>query len=223
MANDLAMIKTMAFLNQENILANKAQRCLEQEELENINNQNEREYHPRNCAKMNAADHPYFDGGLQQVTAQSNKAYSFFSSRNNNFSNRDHTMAICVDKENCEFTSADSAPENAFMPNLAEAPPPANLITGDNLAAQNQDNDASGDGVRFGCSFEPDTRLEDAEVAAIAVGCLMGGAGICLIVMQVYSKYYKENKSPTDSAGDNRRGVSSKVIMSRNLDTKTVV
>jgi hypothetical protein len=186
---NLDMIKKMALLDQETILRSGAESCLTQEELENINNQNEREYHPRNCAKMNAAFHPYFDGGIQQVTAKK-KAYSFFSSRNNNFSNRDHTMAICVDLDDCEFTKATSAPENAFTPNLARVPTSPVLLTTDIIAAQNVDNDSSGDGIRFGCSFEADTRLEDAEVAAIAFGCLFGGMAVSLIAVQVYRKYH---------------------------------
>ena len=75
---------------------------------------------------MNAASHPYFDGGLQQVTARSNQAYSFFSSRNNNFSNRDHTMAICVDKPNdCSFTKV--SPEKLEEKILS--PVPLSLIS----------------------------------------------------------------------------------------------
>jgi len=187
---DLTRVKRLALLDQEAELAVTGNLCLSQEELEAINNQDEREYHPRNCAKMNGAAHPYFDGGLQQVTAKSNTAYSFFSSRNNNFSNRDHTMAICVDMEDCSFTKASSAPENAFTPNLARAPANPALLTNDLLAALNIDNDASGSGIKFGCSFEADTRLEDAEVAAIAFGCVLGGAAFSLIAVQAYRRYY---------------------------------
>jgi len=102
---DLSKIKTMALLDQEYDLSLKGESCLSQEDLEAINNDNERETNPNNCAKINGKAHPYFDGGLQQVTA-SKGVFSFFSSRNNNFSNRDQTIGICVDikGDDCEFT-----------------------------------------------------------------------------------------------------------------------
>jgi len=115
---DMDKIKTMALLDQELDLAGSGEQCLTQEDLEDINNDNERETHPNNCAKINAKDHPYFDGGLQQVTA-SRGVFSFFSSRNNNFSNRDQTMGICVDEgKDCEFTKgvqkAETSKQNFF-------------------------------------------------------------------------------------------------------------
>jgi hypothetical protein len=45
--------------------------CLSQEDLEAINNDNEREMNPNNCAKTNGKAHPHFDGGLQQGVAAS--------------------------------------------------------------------------------------------------------------------------------------------------------
>lgn len=76
--------------------------CLSQDALDDINNQNRRENTPQNCAKLNGKAHPYFDAGVVSIkqasgaTAQQGKTYAFFSSRNNNFSNRDQTMNICV-------------------------------------------------------------------------------------------------------------------------------
>jgi len=68
--------------------------CLSTEELDDISNKNERENHSRNCAKLNAKPYPYFDGGLVKM-ARPGK-YAYFSSRNNNLSNRDQTGIICV-------------------------------------------------------------------------------------------------------------------------------
>jgi len=68
--------------------------CLTEEELDNINNQQERENHPLNCAKLNAKPYPYFDGGI--MSARKAGQFAYFSSRNNNFSNRDQTGNICV-------------------------------------------------------------------------------------------------------------------------------
>jgi len=79
--------------------------CLSQAELEDIGNANRRENTPQNCAKLNGKAHPYFDAGVVNIkagtgaTEKTGKTYAFFSSRNNNFSNRDQTMNICVRKE----------------------------------------------------------------------------------------------------------------------------
>merc|ERR1712110_336769 len=117
-AADLQKVKSMALLDQELDLAARGEACLSQEDLEEIDNDNERETNPNNCAKINGKDHPYFDGGLQQVTASAG-VFSFFSSRNNNFSNRDQTMGICVDEgKDCEFTKgvqkAETSKQNFF-------------------------------------------------------------------------------------------------------------
>ena len=102
-------------------LAARGERCLTREELDAINNRNEvcvtafslilgavvshamplaasqREYHPNNCAKMNAKIHPYFNMAPYRITSRTAAGcYSYFSSRNNNFSNRDQTAKICV-------------------------------------------------------------------------------------------------------------------------------
>merc|ERR1712100_352931 len=100
------MIKKMAFLNMKEELAADGLTCLTQEQLNNMNNQNQRDTNPRNCAKVNT-EHPYFDGGIQTVTAKDG-TYGFFSSRNNNFSNRDQTMGICVNEDSCVFTVKDN-------------------------------------------------------------------------------------------------------------------
>jgi hypothetical protein len=62
--------------------------------LDAIKNKNERENHPLNCAKLNAKPFPYFDGGF--MVARRPGTYAFYSSRNNNFSNRDQTGVICI-------------------------------------------------------------------------------------------------------------------------------
>lgn len=99
------MIMRLCFLNQEDDLGSlflrSNRRCLTQEQLNAINDRNLREQHPLNCAKLNAKPFPYFDGGL--VPLKKGGIYPFFSSRNNNFSNRDQTGIICVngDGVNC--------------------------------------------------------------------------------------------------------------------------
>lgn len=50
--------------------------------------------HPLNCAKMNAKPYPYFDGGL--MTFKRSGYFPYYSSRNNNFSNRQNIGVVCV-------------------------------------------------------------------------------------------------------------------------------
>ena len=86
----------LAYIGQEAQVAARGAQCLTQAQLENINNQNRRENHPLNCAKLNAAVTPYFDGGLKKMSNSGN--YSAMSTRNNNFSNRDMTLKMCIRK-----------------------------------------------------------------------------------------------------------------------------
>jgi len=97
---DKAKILQMALLNQHEKLEKTGKKCLTLTELEAINDNNDQERHPRNCAKMNAnmdekgQRTPYFDGGLTKM----NKAgkFPYMSTRNNNFSNRNMMGALCV-------------------------------------------------------------------------------------------------------------------------------
>lgn len=88
----------LAYLNQQSdggsLSLRRDKSCLSETELDAIKNKNERENHPLNCAKLNAKPYPYFDGGMMKLN-QAGK-YAYFSSRNNNFSNRDQTGVVCV-------------------------------------------------------------------------------------------------------------------------------
>uniref|UniRef100_A0A7S1TRP3 Uncharacterized protein n=1 Tax=Phaeomonas parva TaxID=124430 RepID=A0A7S1TRP3_9STRA len=83
--------------------------CLTEAELDAISSKNVRETHPRNCAKLNAAIHPYFDGGLVKCSTTSEKILSFFSTRNNNHSNRDQTATILLLPENTDTSVGGSS------------------------------------------------------------------------------------------------------------------
>jgi len=102
-----AQVLRLAFLGQHTDEASLDLRdqkaCLTQDELDNILNSAERENHPLNCAKMNAKPFPYFDGGIMMMLRSG--FFSFFSSRNNNFSNRQQIGVICVigDGETCDL------------------------------------------------------------------------------------------------------------------------
>merc|ERR1712025_372950 len=63
-------------------------------EIENINNENRKDNHPRNCAKANAIS-PYFSTEEITVPAQHPAGTINLSSpRNNNFSNRETKFQI---------------------------------------------------------------------------------------------------------------------------------
>jgi hypothetical protein len=104
---DKATILKLAMLGQKDNLAKTGKRCKSIEELNNIPNQNDRERDPYNCAKLNSASDKYgqrtpmFDGGLVKM----NKAgrFSYMSTRNNNFSNRNQIGFMCV-KEGADGT-----------------------------------------------------------------------------------------------------------------------
>ena len=94
-------VMRVATLNQQldmgsNILrANN--KCLTEDELNEIalgSGEDTAKNHPLNCAKINAKPFPYFDGGLMFM--RRNGWFPFFSSRNNNFSNRQQSGVICI-------------------------------------------------------------------------------------------------------------------------------
>jgi hypothetical protein len=93
---DKATIMKLACINQGETLKAKSTTCKTLAELNKVGRRrsSERERDPRNCAKLNAADTPYFDGGV--VKMEKAGRFPFFSSRNNNFSNRNHAGVFCV-------------------------------------------------------------------------------------------------------------------------------
>jgi len=91
-------IMRLAYLNQQSDGGSFALRggatCLTVAQLNAISNQDTAENHPLNCAKLNAKPYPYFDGGLMFM--RNSGWFPFFSSRNNNFSNRNQGGIICI-------------------------------------------------------------------------------------------------------------------------------
>merc|ERR1719473_629906 len=102
----MSELRDLAYMRQTAFLEAQGKSCLTQQELNAINNKNARENHPQNCAKLNAAGGgtPYFNAGVMQ--AKKTGKFAYFSSRNNNFSNRDQTGVLCVgtDKSKCGNT-----------------------------------------------------------------------------------------------------------------------
>ncbi len=95
-----AQVRRVGYLNQQrdsgSLVLRAGRPCLTQAELDEIAkiNRDVAEFHPLNCAKMNAKPFPYFDGGI--MVMKKNGWFPFFSSRNNNFSNREQMAVICV-------------------------------------------------------------------------------------------------------------------------------
>lgn len=168
---DMETIMDLAFLRQKEILAATGRRCLTEEELEAIQNKNQRENHPQNCAKLNAAFTPYHDSGL--VTMRQSGAFAYFSSRNNNFSNRDQTGRICVGTGMCGPLDSPAARgiDNSGYTIVGDQL----VATGDNLLLDEtfeinaKDNDSTGDG-----------EAEDCEEMAYNVGSITAGAAVGL-------------------------------------------
>ena len=98
---DEAVIMKLAFIDQHERLAAMvpAQKCKTLDELTAIQNQDQRERDPGNCAFLNGAREPYFDGGLLQMRKAGK--FPFYSSRNHNFSNRNQHGCICVGQTKC--------------------------------------------------------------------------------------------------------------------------
>jgi hypothetical protein len=103
-------VMRMAYLNQQSDRGSLTLRannpCLSEAELNEItlnNGEDTAKNHPLNCAKMNAKPFPYFDGGIMFMRKAG--FFPFFSSRNNNFSNRQQSGLICIGS-NCTIDSA---------------------------------------------------------------------------------------------------------------------
>jgi hypothetical protein len=92
--------KRLAYLNQQvdtgSLVLRAGKKCLTQKEIDDISavNRDVAEHHPLNCAKINAKPFPYYDGGIMLM--KKNGFFPYYSSRNNNFSNREQIGIICV-------------------------------------------------------------------------------------------------------------------------------
>lgn len=182
-----ATMMRLAYLNQQSDLGSltlrASKRCLNATELDAIGNQDVADFHPLNCAKLNAKPHPYFDGGVMMV--KKNGWFPFFSSRNNNFSNRQQIGVICVGSvckvDNSTGVLQDSNPmtNGVSMTRAATSTcydtatgsggansnaahsclPGTNIVTANSILSvetfgkQEGDNDALGDGNPAGCSI----------------------------------------------------------------------
>merc|ERR1712232_21022 len=92
MFDDDATVTKMAYIGQD------MSTCLSNDELlqKNNGNQDDADADSQNCMKLNAAKTPYFDGGLVQMNNVG--VFQYYSSRNNNFSNRGQKGVIRVNE-----------------------------------------------------------------------------------------------------------------------------
>lgn len=99
-------VMRLAYLNQQSdrgsLTLRQGKNCLTSTELDLILNQDVADYHPLNCAKLNAKPYSYFDAGVMIMKKKG--WYPYFSSRNNNFSNRQQIGIICVG-EDCKVNN----------------------------------------------------------------------------------------------------------------------
>jgi hypothetical protein len=187
--------KRMAFLGQENLPVcqngNQQNCCKTQAQLNAINAGNARDNNPQNCAFVNQGGAtaknnrgqtkytPYFDGGVQKMGTQGRHTY--YSSRNNNFSNRDSKGFIQVIPDQTKMptrqpsrqpTQKPTTSPTAIPPVTPKSPdgpwsPPTEdevdqkirEIDADNSGAKGKqdivENDALSDGVATGCDRIP--------------------------------------------------------------------
>jgi hypothetical protein len=104
---DMTVIDTLAFIGQD------LNTCLSWTELLNKNNNNkdEAEKDSQNCAKLNAAKTPYFN--MEPVRLYSSGTFHYYSSRNNNFSNRGQKGTIVV--KGGKFSSSSTVAPSFFV------------------------------------------------------------------------------------------------------------
>lgn len=132
---DSATIQKMALLNQQNTLklANwvgnlraEGEKCMTLDEIVKARRRRRNtERDPRNCGKLNAAADakgirtPYFDGGLVKM----NKAgkWSYMSTRNNNFSNRNQIGWMCVGQKCTQTNTCQKMLEDDLLTKMKGA------------------------------------------------------------------------------------------------------
>jgi len=115
------LMERMMYLEQEDALRARGARCLSLQELRALPAGNQRDNNPSNCFKINAHATPYFYGGL--IKMNKTGSFPYFSSRNNNLSNRDQTAIICT-AEKGKITDCRDLVNGPLSPLLraAEAP-----------------------------------------------------------------------------------------------------
>lgn len=148
-------IVRLAYLNQQmdvgSLILRANNKCLTEDELNQITltaGEDTAKNHPLNCAKINAKPFPYFDGGIMFMRRSG--WFPFFSSRNNNFSNRQQSGVLCIGA-NCTVDSRtnvlqDVSPAFSGLTSIVRSSPAACVDTA------NSNNGANNNGAQS-CIF----------------------------------------------------------------------
>jgi len=132
------------------------------DEIENINNENRKDNHPRNCAKGNAIS-PYFS--TEEITVPSQHptgTINLYSPRNNNFSNRETKIQIMISgtTTNTNFPPPVTTP-SAFVASSKkvefadeESANYSSALENDQPPFDPVENDDYGGGQKEGCTQE---------------------------------------------------------------------
>merc|ERR1711871_791674 len=201
----------LAYIKQEAQISARGEQCLTQQQLQNINNQNRRENHPLNCAKLNAAVTPYFDGGVKKM-ANAGK-FSAQSTRNNNFSNRDQTLKICVRTSNNDKSCLPKRDKHGIPKPFTEPPQGMNAtfdgrpadsagepvsllpdVDQETFAPIQKDNDSVGDGESQSCEERLQNFLASLSIGgivAIAISMIAVGVLLTLVVQSLRGRLRK--------------------------------
>jgi hypothetical protein len=158
-AKILAYGNAPAQLQDFNAKTNQNLKCLSANEINAINNENRQENHPRNCAEANSLL-PFMPPQSITITGAVGSKMKGYSTRNNNFSNRDSKLQI-------EVINAGVTPTPVLLPQEFVAPGGSAKIVGDVTenatdveAKLNADipgfdpveNDDYGEGAKEGCT-----------------------------------------------------------------------
>ena len=199
----------MAYLNQQrdggSLVLRAGKSCLTQTEIETLakTNNNIAEYHPLNCAKMNAKPYPYFDGGI--LFTKKSGWFPFFSSRNNNFSNRQQIGILCVGSackvDNSTGVLQDSNPatngitivmseKSKLSQKTTTSITSDSVINGETFSTSDADNDLKGDGNKYSCLYDSSSEVTAVEKqVGLAVGLLFVGLFVAWLSYYLYNRY----------------------------------
>jgi len=202
-------------------LNEKGLQCLTQAQLNAIKNNNRRENHPQNCAKLNAAITPYFDGKVMTVKlpagSTSGKKYSAMSTRNNNFSNRGQQLNMCVMKNALDKTCApEGSGHMASYRRVSKKVPSAigpSAVSGAIIAQSNaeavvmlsdqtiapieKDNDDVGDGEEEACEARILSFLMQLGLGgliAVAAAMIAIGSLSTILIQRAYARHVRGAK-----------------------------
>lgn len=213
-------ILRLAYLNQQQDGGSLALRggaaCLTQTQLAAIANRDTADNHPLNCAKLNAKPYPYFNGGIMFLRRKG--WFPFFSSRNNNFSNRQQIGVVCVGGQckvdNSSGVLQDLNPATSGT-SLSRAKPPATCssYTSDTAMCSTvtsttstnekaHDNDATGDGNRMGCNNAASSSSSDSTdgVNDLACGLFFVGLFLGVLISWLLLRYQTQLQTLAASA-----------------------